>query len=478
MSAAPNPVTNIPGRLIPEARVAVAARGRGWTAGFGPRFFVLLLLGLVFLAPAWWQPSFVYGMFAWDAFVILIWFWDYFRLPKPDRVQIARVWNSPAAFGTESSVTMELRNRSNLALRARIVDDVPPTLRKMPPDVAIAAPRAAALGSDGGIGEGIGRGEYATFPRERGDAHFGRVYVRYESVLRIAERWATADLAQSVRVYPNFEESRRAMLYLIRSRQTQLERRLRRRRGLGREFESLREFRPGDEYRDVCWTATARRAHLVTKIYQVERSQTVWIVLDTGRLLRARVNGPSKLDYAVNAALSLAQVAMYSGDNVGLMAYGRKIQQQLEPARGAAQIRAMVEALALTHVETAEANHLRAAGHLLSIQKRRSLIVWLTDLAETPATPEVIEGAMQIANRHVVLFGVISQPELRELGRAVPQNVAQMYEHSAALEMIQRRELLLRRMRQQGVLALELAPSGLSTALVNQYLDTKERGLL
>ncbi|HET9401660.1 MAG TPA: DUF58 domain-containing protein [Candidatus Acidoferrales bacterium] len=478
MSAAANPVANIPGRLIPEARAAVAARGRGWTAGFGPRFFVLLLLGLVFLAPAWWQPSFVYGMFAWDAFVLLIWVWDFSRLPRADGIQIARVWNSPAAFGTESNVTVELRNRSNRALRARIVDDVPPTLRQTPPEVAIAAPRAAALGTDGGIGEGIGRAEYAIFPRERGDAHFGRAYIRYESVLRIAERWATADLAQSVRVYPNFEESRRAMLYLIRSRQTQLERRLRRRRGLGREFESLREFRPGDEYRDVCWTATARRAHLVTKIYQVERSQTVWIVLDTGRLLRARVNGPSKLDYAVNATLSLAQVAMYSGDNVGLMAYGRKIQQQLEPARGAAQIRAMVEALALTHVETAEANHLRAAGHLLSLQKRRSLIVWLTDLAETPATPEVIEGAMQIANRHVVLFGVISQPELREVGREVPKNVAQMYEHAAAVEMIQRRELLLRRMRQQGVLALELAPSGLSTALVNQYLDTKERGLL
>lgn len=478
MSAAPNPVANIPGRLIPEPRISVAARARGLAAGFGPRFYVLLLLGLVFLAPAWWQPSFVYGMFAWDGFIIAIWAWDFLRLPKPDRVQIARIWNCPAAFGTQGFVAIELRNFSNLALRARIVDDTPPTLRATPPEVALGAPSAAALGIDGGVGAGMGRAEYSIFPKERGDAHFGRAYLRYESVLRVAQRWATADISQSVRVYPNFEESRRAMLYLIRSRQTQLERRLRRRRGLGREFESLREFRPGDEYRDVCWTATARRAHLVTKIYQVERSQTVWIVLDTGRLLRARVDGPSKLDYAVNAALSLAQVAMYSGDNVGLMAYGRKIQHQLEPARGAAQIRAMVEALAMIHTETAEANHLRAAGHLLSLQKRRSLIVWLTDLAETPATPEVIEGAMQMANRHVVLFGVISQPELREIGSAVPKTVADMYEHAAAVEMIQRRELLLRRMRQQGVLAVELAPSGLSTALVNQYLDTKERGLL
>jgi len=116
-------------------------------------------------------------------------------------------------------------------------------------------------------------------------------------VFRIAERWATAELSQTVRVYPNFEESRRAMLYLIRSRQVQLEKRLKRHRGFGREFESLREFREGDEYRDICWTATARRAHLVTKVHQVERKpDSVDRPSDTGRLLRARVAGPSKLE--------------------------------------------------------------------------------------------------------------------------------------------------------------------------------------
>jgi uncharacterized protein (DUF58 family) len=115
---------------------------------------------------------------------------------------------------------------------------------------------------------------------------------------------------------------------------------------------------------------------------------------------------------------------------------------------------------------------------LLAEQTRRSLVVWLTDLAETPATPEVIEGATQMSGRHLVLFGVIGQPELAELGRKKPEDVEQMYEHAAALEMIHRRELLLRRMRQHGILALELAPSGLSTSLVNHYLETKERGLL
>ncbi len=257
---------------------------------------------------------------------------------------------APAAFGTQSLISLAVENHGAVGIYARLVDDVPATLRKTPPDVELRA--SAGLS---------GHAEYPMLPGERGDAHFGRVYLRYQSVFRIAERWATAELSQTVRVYPNFEESRRAMLYLIRSRQVQLEKRLKRHRGFGREFESLREFREGDEYRDICWTATARRAHLVTKVHQVERSQTVWIVLDTGRLLRARVDGPSKLDYAVNAALSLAQVALYSGDNVGLIAYGRRIQQHVSAGRGSAHLRALIERLAMVHTEPFEANHLRAA---------------------------------------------------------------------------------------------------------------------
>ncbi len=154
--------------------------------------------------------------------------------------------------------------------------------------------------------------------------------------MRIAERWAIAPLTQTVRVYPNLEESKQDTIYLIRSRQIAMEKRHQRQRGQGREFESLREYREGDEWRDICWSATARRGKLISQVHRIERSQTVWIVLDAGRLLRARVLGLSKLDYAAGAALSLAQVALYSGDRVAMLAYGRRVQQRLPPGAGQA----------------------------------------------------------------------------------------------------------------------------------------------
>jgi len=456
-----------PARLVPPSVTQTAApRGR-LAYGFGPRFFLLLMLGVAWLAPAWWEPRFFYAMLAWDLFVFMIWFWDLLRVPSAKQITVSRVWTAPAAFETESDVTVVVRNSGARAVYARVVDDTPETFRAIPPDVEI---RATARGE--------GSATYPILPKERGDARFGRAYVRCQTVLRVAERWNAVELSQKVRVYPNLQQAQRAALYLIRSRQVQMERRLRRQRGRGREFESLREFRPGDEYREICWTASARRGHLVTKVNQVERSQTVWIVLDAGRLLRARIAGPSKLDYAVGAALSLAHVALLSGDNVGMLAYGRRVQQRVPPGKGTAHLRVLVESLAMVRAEWSEADHLRATETLLYAQKRRSLIVWLTDLAETPATPEVIEGAMQVSHRHLVLFGVISQPELNALGRAVPQNVQEMYEHAAAIEMIHRRELLLSRLRQQGILALELPPGTLATTVVNRYLDIKERSLL
>jgi uncharacterized protein (DUF58 family) len=354
-----------------------------------------------------------------------------------------------------------------------VTDETPQSLRENPPLLEFAAPAGLST-----------RGDYQILPSRRGDLPLGKLYVRYQSALRLAERWAVADTTQTVRVLPNLEQARQQTLYLIRTRQVAMERRRRRVRGLGREFESLRDYRTGDEFRNISWTATARRSKLITRVFQVERSQTVWIVIDSGRLLRERIfrgAGPlqlSKLDYAVNAALALTQVAMHSGDRVGLLAYGREIQQNRNAGRGASHLHSIVESLALVRAEPHEADHGRAAQALLSEQHRRSLIVWITDLAETAGTPDVVEYAVQMTRRHLVLFAAVAQPDLNERAAHAPESEEDMFRYVAAIEILQRRELLLRRLRQQGVLAMELMPGGLAAALVNQYLEIKDRSLI
>ena len=454
-------------RLIPAEIEAPTESYKRFGVAFGDRFFMLLFVGLVWLGPAFFDVRFVYAMLFWDALVVLAWLADLARLPKPKQLLVKRSWRSVAALSTLADVELTLTNSSNLPISARFIDTTPSQLRNEPPTLSTRV---------GAKGEGIV--SYSVRPMQRGDATFGDCYLRYQTTLRIAERWTRAPLRQTVRIYPNLDEAKRHTIYLLRSRQIAMEKRHARVRGIGREFESLREYQQGDEYRDICWTAAARRGRLVTRLYQIERSQMVWIVIDCGRLMRARIGEFSKLDHAVNSALSLAQVALYSGDRVGFVAYGRGIRHQLPAAKGSAHLRQLIDRLALVHEEGAEADHLQMAARLLSDQKRRSLIVWLTDLAETSMTPEVIEAASMMMPRHLVLFVVVGQPDLAQLASRTPKSESEMYEVAAAQEVVHRRELLLARLRERGALALEVTQGAVSPVLVNAYLQIKERNQL
>jgi len=459
--------------LSPSAATARARKLGRFSFAWGPRFFVALLLGFVALGPAWWFRQAIVAMFLWDGVVLAAWLWDLMRLPRPEQLEVRRIWEKRPCLGVPGNVVVEVRNGGRVSIRARIVDETPTQLRSEPPDLDLRVKAGATA-----------EARYAVMPAERGDTRLGRIFLRFQSPLGLAERWAVAETQQTVRVLPNLEQARRQTLYLVRSRQVELEKRRRRQRGIGREFDSLREYREGDELRDISWTATARRRHLITRVFQMERSQNVWLVLDAGRLLRAQVHEPgnaprfSKLDYAVNAALSLAQVALYCGDRVALLAYGRRIQQNLSAGRGAHHVRAIVESLAQVRAEALESDHGRAVRALLNAQKRRSLVVWITDFAETATIPEVIEYAMHLTPRHLVVFAAMGQPDLKTLADTIPTVTAEMYRHGAALEISQRRDILMRGLRQRGVLALDLMPGMLASSLVTQYLDIKERSLL
>jgi uncharacterized protein (DUF58 family) len=516
-----DPISEKP-RLVPStAKAQAQLRGR-WPGAFGPRFFIALILGLVWVGPAWWDLRFLYAIAIWDGLLMLAWLADWRRLPSPAQIEVSRSWTGTLSQGRVAEITLEVQCSLKTVLHIRLEDDVPPLGASTPDQLdsslnssAQNATPVTVLWSEPPhlqltVGRaGTANGQYSVRPTGRGDFTLGGVFLRYQSPLRMAERWAFADVKQAVRVYPNLDEARRHTFYLMRSRQIEQEKRLKRQRGMGRDFESLREFRDGDELRDVCWTATARRGKLITKVYRVERSQAVQVVVDAGRLMQARVNPPansaseinpadkhgqpalhgpgayrkspivqSKLDYAISAAIGVAQVALYSGDKVGLLAYGRRQQTQLAAARGTAHLRAMMEGLARVRGELVEANHSHAADTLLARHRSRSLVIWLTDLAETAATPEVIDAASRLLRQHLVLFVAITQPELGELAARRPASESEMYRYVAAQEVIDRRDLLLRRLRENGALALELEPGRLATGIINQYLEVKERSLL
>ena len=425
-----------------------------------------MALGVVLVAPAWIDRRAAFLMLAWNAVVLAALAADVARLPRPDALRITRRWNGPLTIGAPTTVSIDVENPGG-PLVVRLTDYLDDRLAPELETVTLrAAPHRSATA------------DYQVTPCERGDLRAGQVLIEYRSSWGLVERWAESDLAQQVRVYPDLHEGRRHAMYLIRSRQIAREKRRQRRAAGGREFDRLREYQPGDERRDVSWMASARRGRLVAKVYQPERSQTVWLLVDAGRLLRARTEGQTLLDRATTAAIALSQVAMTSGDNVGVVAYGRRILHRLAPARGPAQMRRIIDAMAITAAESVEANHAAAVAALVQRQKRRALVVWLTDVAETAGIPDVIDHAAALVRRHVVVFATMQQPELAATAALAPGSAPDMFRMLAAQEMVDRREVLLRRLRQRGALVVEATPQSLAAGVVDRYLEVKERGLI
>jgi uncharacterized protein (DUF58 family) len=450
----------------PDATATAVSRGR-WGFGFGGRFFTLLGAGILFAIPAWLDRRVLLVLAAWNALLLILWLVDLRRMPNAGGLIVTRRWRGPLALAVDSFVTISIENTSDLPLDVSVADDMPGTLRRTLPALALAVPPNDTAETS-----------YEITPAARGDVDVGALSLRVQTPWRIAERWLVAAVEQPVRVYPDLYASRKQAMFLIRSRQVALEKRRARVAPLGRDFESLREYQAGDDVRDVCWTATARRAKLVTKVYQPERSQAVWILVDAGRLLRARIGARMKLDTTVDAALALSEVALAAGDRVGVITYGRTIHRKLAPDRGASHLRAILDALAMVPAERAEADHAAAASALLLAQKQRALIVWLTDLSETAAVPDIIESAARLSPQHVVLFALMRQTEMHALGATAPETETEMYRVLAAQETLERRDVLLRGLRQRGVLVLDLDPGAPAAALIDQYLSVKDRNLV
>ena len=300
---------------------------------------------------------------------------------------------------------------------------------------------------------GAARAAWTVVPNQRGRVRLGPVYLRYRGALGLVERWAVAKLEQDVRVYAEMEREGEMALYLARVRQMEQQKRKLRMKGIGREFESLRDYQPGDEMRNVSWTATARRGQAdhaavygrtqpagvdgagCRKALADQLSASAPGAKASREWERARAApGTScagagsdtdpvanqagalhvtQLDQAAAAAAALAQVVMQSGDKVGLLAYGRGMQQRVLPGAGTGHLRRIIEALAEVRSEPAEANHMQAALQLLRLQPRRGLIVWITEMGETAYRPETVDAAAELSRRHLVVLLLLRHPEMK-----------------------------------------------------------------
>jgi len=432
-----------------------------------PRLIWAIAIGAALIALAAVSPVLGFVAAVYNAGLVILAARDLARLPGRAGFIVSRTTPQPFSLGEPEVVRVRVDNPAAAGLMARVADHAPSELR--------AEPRSV----DGRFDQG-GRleVEYTTFSPRRGAYRFGPVDIQVWRERGWWRRQVSIDRAADIAVFPNVVAIKRMQLTLRRGLRVLAGLRRAKPPGASTAFAGLRDYVRGDDIRRVSWTATARRDRPVVVEVEAERGQQVMIAIDCGRLMTAPAGELDKLDHAVNAALMLAWVAQEHGDRVGLMTFDDRVTTFLKPERGTAQVRRITEALYAVRPQHVEPDFGHAMTHLALRIGRRSMVVMLTDVQDPAASRELVAHALRLASRHLVLVVAMSDPAVLAARDSPVSTSERVYEWAAAEEFVALRRESFEMLRRGGVLGLDVVAGSLSPALVERYLELKERALL
>lgn len=431
-----------------------------------PRLWVLFALGLPIAAIAY-QRETPGLLFAYDVLIVAIAVTTAFLAPRAKVLNVKRRFDHVLSVRAANRIDLWIENTSDTAIDFVLRDEPPPTFPKTDNefDIQIGA-------------RGVKEVHYEVTPRERGSDSFRGTFVRIACPLGLVVRQERLPTDEPLHVYPNVLALRQFDLLNQKGRLRELGIRRTRMRGLGMEFESLREHAEGDDFRKIDWKASARMDKLIVRQYETERNQCVIIVIDVGRHMLSEVEGVTKLDLVLDASLMLSQAAVAAGDNVGLLVYADRVLRFIPPQKSRTQVGMIIEAIHDLVALPVESDPAAAFAYLASRWKRRSLIVSFTDSGDADRARELSKALHSLVRRHLVLAARISDPKLREIIEARTDSVEQLYRKAAGLLIDEDRRQATSVLEVQGIRSLESEPQDLVANLVSFYFYVKEHALI
>jgi uncharacterized protein (DUF58 family) len=383
-----------------------------------------------------------------------------------DFLTIARVTAPIFSVQVTNPVKIEVENASEINLKVMLRDEPPEDSDRSSNEFRFE----------------IGPGEvrtlsYTITPRHRGNDAFRGTYVRWLAPLGLA--WVERKLENTQRapIYPNVRAlseydllKQKGHLALMGVRRSRI-------KGLGTEFESLREYND-DDYRTIDWKSTARTGKLVVRNFEVERNQGVIVALDVGRHMLSEVAGRRKLDYAIDSSLMLMHAAEKMGDQIGLLMFSDVVNRYIAPKKGRAQISAILNTVHGVHAEPVQPNYQSAFAYLANRWKRRSLVVVFTDAENEDQANELSAALANLKKRHLLFVVRVADPRLREVMATPLAKPTDLYARAAAHWYFRDRTKADTRLSTAGIHSIESEPQDLSATLVSAYLRVKELALI
>lgn len=378
-----------------------------------------------------------------------------------------RVTPEKLSNGDENELKIHLENFYPFKVGLNVIDEIPHQFQRRDLNFEIIL--------DAGEKKII---QYHIRPVKRGEYSFGSVNVFASSPLGLLSRRFRFSADAIVPVYPSYIQMRKYELMAISNRLTDSGIKRIRRVGQNREFELIKEYVSGDDFRTVNWRATARKNHLMVNHYQDERSQQVYSLIDKGRVMQMPFNGLSLLDYAINASLVISNISIRKSDKAGLITFQHKIGSMVPAGKQSKQMYKIMEILYNQKTAFRESDFSALYAHVRRKITQRSLLLLFTNFESIYGLHRQLPYLKNLSNQHLLVVIFFENTEMSSMVEAPANNLKEIYHKAVAEKFSYDKKLIVKELAKHGIQALLTAPENLTVNTINKYLELKARGMI
>lgn len=406
------------------------------------------------------------GRWMFLALVILV-FVELFLLYHKRGMMANRTLSERFSNGDDNEVNIRVESIYSFPVRLEIIDEIPPVFQRR--DVLFRLKLAM------GEGKNI---RYKLRPTERGVYSFGHVRVFASTPIGLVQRRFTLCQPCDVKVYPSYLMLTRYELLAMSNNLAEMGIKKIRKVGNHTEFEQIKDYVSGDDFRLINWRATARTSRLMVNVYQDERSQQVFNIIDKGRVMQQAFRGMTYLDYAINASLVLSYIAMRKEDKAGVVTFSDHFEDFVPASRRTGHMQNILEMLYRQQTRFAESDYSALVAEVNQHITKRSLLILYTNFANRISMERQLPYLLQLNRRHRLLVVFFEDHEVKDYLATRSESDEEYYRHVVAEQFAYEQRLIVSSLKQRGILALLTTPEALSVDVLNKYLEIKTRELL
>ena len=320
--------------------------------------------------------------------------------------------------------------------------------------------------------------KYQLRPTTRGEYEFGAINIYVSGIFRLVSIRYRFDVGRTVPVYPSYLQMHKYELIAISNQLTDYGIKKIRKIGHSMEFEQIKNYVRGDDYRTVNWKASARKGELMVNHYTDEKSQQVYSIIDKGRLMKMPFNQLSLLDYAINTSLVISNIAIKKDDRAGLITFSSKIDSFIQAEKKSGQMFRVQEALYNQKTLFQESDFHMLTNYVQRKLNQRSLLIIYTNFESLLSMHRQKDYLASMAKHHVVVVVFFENTELKKAKESIAKNTEEIYIQTIIEKFTFEKKQIVKELKRIGVYSILTSPENLTINTINQYLELKAKGII